>query len=335
MKIAIIILNWNGKLLLERFLPSILKYSSDLANVYVADNASTDDSVAFINSKYPEVKVIKNRSNGGYAKGYQDALIHIKEPILCLLNNDVKVSENWLNPILNIFDKESQTAVVQPKILDKKNPKYFEYAGAAGGYIDRFGYPYCRGRIFDFIEEDLNQYDNASIFWASGACFFIRNNVFHEVGGFDTDYFAHMEEIDLCWRLFNASYNIKFCKESTVYHLGGGTLNHLNPNKTYLNFRNSLFTILKNSPNPSLLILSRLILDGIAAVYLLLKNTNNKGHLHFLAVIKAHLNFYVLIPRMIRKRKKILLKRKNYYNKVSILWLYYIKRLKTFKSLSG
>ena len=334
MKIAIIILNWNGKLLLERFLPSIIKYSSDLANIYVADNASTDGSINFVNSNYPEVKVIKNRINGGYARGYQDAIKHVKEPILCLLNNDVEVTENWLNPILNIFDKEAQTAVIQPKILDKKNPKYFEYAGAAGGYIDRLGYPYCRGRIFDFIEMDQNQYDNTPVFWASGACFFIRNKVFHEVGGFDTDYFAHMEEIDLCWRIFNASYDTKYCKEATVYHLGGGTLNHLNPNKTYLNFRNSLFTILKNSPNPTLIILLRLILDGLAAIYLFSKNINNKGHLHFLAVIKAHVHFYVHIPKMINKRKKILLKRKDYYNKNSILWLYHIKNMKTFKSIS-
>ena len=174
MKIAIIILNWNGKLLLERFLPSIIKYSSDLAKIYVADNASTDGSINFVNSNYPEVKVIKNRINGGYARGYQDAIKHVKEPILCLLNNDVEVTENWLNPILNIFDKEAQTAVIQPKILDKKNPKYFEYAGAAGGYIDRLGYPYCRGRIFDFIEMDQNQYDNTPVFWASGACFYTK-----------------------------------------------------------------------------------------------------------------------------------------------------------------
>ena len=334
MKIAIIILNWNGKLLLERFLPSVIKFSSDHANIYIADNASTDDSINFVNSNYPEVKVIKNRNNGGYARGYQDAIKHVKEPILCLLNNDVEVTENWLNPIINIFDKEDQTAVIQPKILDKKNPKYFEYAGAAGGYIDRLGYPYCRGRIFDFIEMDQNQYDNAPVFWASGACFFIRNKVFHEVGGFDTDYFAHMEEIDLCWRIFNASYDTKYCKEATVYHLGGSTLNHLNPNKTYLNFRNSLFTILKNSPNPTLIILIRLILDGLAAIYLFTKNINDKGHLHFLAVIRAHVHFYVHIPKMIKKRKKILLKRKDYYNKNSILWLYHVKNMKTFKSIS-
>lgn len=334
MKIAIIILNWNGKLLLERFLPSVIKYSLDHANIYIADNASTDDSINFLNTNFPEVKVIKNRINGGYARGYQEAIKHVKEPILCLLNNDVEVTENWLTPILNIFDKEAQTAVIQPKILDKKNPKYFEYAGAAGGYIDRLGYPYCRGRIFDFIEMDQNQYDNTSVFWASGACFFIRNKVFHEVGGFDTDYFAHMEEIDLCWRIFNASYQTKYCNEATVYHLGGSTLNPSNPNKTYLNFRNSLFTILKNSPNPTSLIILRLILDGLAAIYLFTKKINNKGHLHLWAIIRAHINFYVHIPKMIKKRKKILIKRKDYYNKNSILWLYYIENMKTFKSLS-
>lgn len=335
MEIAIVILNWNGKSLLEQFLPSIINYSKTVANIYIADNASTDDSLEFINTNYPNVTIIKNNENGGYAKGYQDALTQVNEPLLCLLNNDIEVTKDWLLPIIQLFKTEKNTAVIQPKILDKNKPKYFEYAGAAGGYIDALGYPYCRGRIFDTIEKDNDQYKSDKIFWASGACFFIRKQVYDEMGGFDTEYFAHMEEIDLCWRIFNASYDIKYCNNSIVYHLGGGTLSHLNPDKTYLNFRNSLFTIIKNCPNPTPIILTRLVLDGIAAFYLIFKNIKQKPFLHFMAVLKAHLSFYTKLPTMLKKRNKILTKRKLYHNKISILWLYYVKNLKTFKSINS
>ena len=196
--LAVVILNWNGKKLLKQFLPSVIKYSSD-AQIYVADNASNDGSVAFISEQFPTVKLIQNTENGGYAKGYNDALKSIEEPLLCLLNNDIEVTKDWLQPIIAEFNTNDKCAIIQPKILDYKNKTRFEYAGAAGGFIDKYAFPYCRGRIFDTIEEDKGQYDDTrTIFWASGACFFIRNSVFKALTGFDEYYFAHMEEIDLC-----------------------------------------------------------------------------------------------------------------------------------------
>ncbi|MEO8773952.1 MAG: glycosyltransferase family 2 protein, partial [Gelidibacter sp.] len=208
-KIAIVILNWNGKALLEQFLPSVIMHSEE-AVIYVADNASTDDSVEFVASHYPTVKIIQNKENGGYAKGYNEALKHVDESIYCLLNSDVEVTENWLKPIAILFKTEAETSIIQPKILDYKNKDYFEYAGAAGGFIDKFGYPFCRGRIFDTLEKDRGQYnDTSQIFWASGACFFIRKSVFENLDGFDESFFAHMEEIDLCWRAYNTDYVTK------------------------------------------------------------------------------------------------------------------------------
>ena len=239
MKIAIVILNWNGQKLLEQFLPSVVSYSKE-ATIYVADNASTDNSVSFVKDNYPEVTIIQNEENGGYAKGYNDALQHVTADVFCLLNSDIEVTENWLKPIIKQFESDTNIAVIQPKILDYKDKSKFEYAGAGGGFIDKYGYPYCRGRIFDTIETDTNKYnDIIDIFWASGACFFIKSNVFHNLNGFDEDYFAHQEEIDLCWRIQNAGHQIKYVGTSTVYHVGGATLTTQNPKKTFLNFRNS------------------------------------------------------------------------------------------------
>ena len=247
MKIAVVILNWNGIELLKKFLPSVMAHSKE-ATIYVADNASTDDSVDFVKLNYPEIIVIQNSQNGGYAKGYNDALKHIDEDLFCLLNNDIKVTENWLSPILSEFNKNNKTAIIQPKILDYKNPDYFEYAGAAGGYIDKYAYPYCRGRIFNTIEKDHQQYnDYKTIFWASGACLFIRKSVFQSLNGFDASFFAHMEEIDLCWRAYNLNYETKYIGDSIVFHVGGATLQNTNPKKTYLNFRNSIYTLTKNA----------------------------------------------------------------------------------------
>ena len=204
MKIAIVILNWNGKKLLEQFLPSIVNFSAQVADIYVADNASTDNSVSCIKEYFPSVKIIENTSNGGYAKGYNDALQSIEADIYCLINSDVEVSEGWLEPIAEVFTKEANTAIIQPKLLDYKDKTKFEYAGAGGGFIDLYGYPYCRGRVFNSLETDNGQFDDISdIFWASGACFFIRSEIYHQLGGFDEDYFAHQEEIDLCWRTQN------------------------------------------------------------------------------------------------------------------------------------
>ena len=220
LKTAIVILNWNGKKLLEQFLPSIVNFSSELAEIYVADNASTDSSIAYIKEYFPIVQIVENTTNGGYAKGYNDALKSIDADIYCLINSDIEVTQNWISPILEVFKKEKNTAIIQPKILDFKAKDTFEYAGAGGGFIDLYGYPYCRGRVFNHLEQDTKQFnDVAEIFWASGACFFIRSKVYHQLNGFDEDYFAHQEEIDLCWRTQNLGHTIKYVGASTVYHV--------------------------------------------------------------------------------------------------------------------
>ncbi|RED38505.1 hypothetical protein DFQ10_11011 [Winogradskyella eximia] len=324
--LAVVILNWNGKALLEQFLPSVIKYSAD-AVIYMADNSSTDDSVAFVTKQFPTVKIIQNSENGGYAKGYNDALKHVTEPLLCLLNSDIEVTENWLQPIISEFNRDINTAIIQPKILDYKNKSYFEYAGAAGGFIDKFGYPYCRGRIFDTIEEDNNQYnDTTTIFWASGACLFIKNSVFKELKGFDESYFAHVEEIDLCWRAFNKNYKTKYVGTSTIYHVGGATLSNTNPKKTYLNFRNSLFTLVKNTDsNLVFKILFRMLLDGVAAIRFLFQ----LKPLFLVAIFKAHMSFYYNLPHLLKQRKQ-LNQRSNYYECNSIVWSYFIKKRTQF-----
>lgn len=321
MKIAVVILNWNGQKLLEQFLPAVMAFSEE-ANIYVADNASTDDSVHYIKENFPEITIIENSENGGYAKGYNDALKQVEEDIYCLLNSDVEVTENWLESILEEFENNPETAIIQPKILDYKNKAYFEYAGAAGGFIDKYGYPFCRGRVFNTLEKDNKQYnDKANIFWASGACFFIRKSVFKNLGGFDESFFAHMEEIDLCWRAFNQDLKTVYIGTSTVYHVGGATLKNTNPKKTYLNFRNSLFTITKNaSGNLFFLIFTRLLLDGLASIMFLF----TLKFQHILAVLKAHLSFYKNLPDLLKKRA-VLHQKAGYFQTKSIVWDYYIK----------
>lgn len=322
MKIAVVILNWNGRELLERFLPSVVRYS-DNAEIYVADNASTDDSISFLKTKYPEILIIQNSENGGFAKGYNDALQNIDADIYCLLNSDIEVAEGWLEPVTNEFRSNPETTIIQPKILDQKNKAYFEYAGAAGGFIDKYGFPYCRGRVFDHIEKDNNQYDDTiPIFWASGACLFIRSEAFKFLNGFDESYFAHFEEIDLCWRAFNYGFKTKYIGTSVVYHVGGATLNSSNPKKTYLNFRNSLFTLTKNLPAPIFgTIFIRMILDGIAGLKFIL---NFRGN-HFLAILKAHFSFYGQLRKLLKARKSIP-HQKHYYKEQSIVWSYFIRK---------
>ncbi|GGK34701.1 glycosyl transferase family 2 [Yeosuana aromativorans] len=329
MKLAVVILNWNGKKLLEQFLPSVVEHSKE-ATIYVADNASTDDSIAFIKIHFPSVKIIQNKVNGGYAKGYNDALKNLSEDIFCLLNNDVEVTKNWLLPIIETFKTNPKTAIIQPKLLDYNRKDYFEYAGAAGGFIDKFGYPYCRGRIFNTIEKDTGQYnDVADIFWASGACLFIRNSIFNELNGFDESFFAHMEEIDLCWRAKNQGYNVMYIGQSEVFHVGGATLSNLNPKKTYLNFRNSLYTLTKNAKgNLFVLILVRLLLDGVAGIKFLLELKFR----HIIAIIHAHLNFYRNFEVLVKQRKAFKNKQK-YYKKTSIVLNYYVYNFKHYKSL--
>lgn len=324
--IAVVILNWNGKALLKQFLPSVIKYSDD-AQIYVADNASPDDSVAFVSEHFPSIKLIQNTKNGGYAKGYNDALKRIDESLVCLLNSDVEVTESWLSPVLEEFNANPETAIIQPKILDYKNKSHFEYAGAAGGFIDKYGYPFCRGRIFDTVEEDKEQYnDTKSIFWASGSCLFIRNSVFKVLNGFDESYFAHMEEIDLCWRAFNTNHQAKYVGASLVYHVGGATLSNTNPKKIYLNFRNSLFTLVKNTnSNVFIRTMIRMILDGIAAIRFLFLFKPQ----YFCAVLKAHGAFYMNLGRLLKARKQ-LPKRPNYHQTNSIVWSYFIKKRTKF-----
>ncbi len=324
--IAVVILNWNGVQLLEQFLPTLIQYSPE-ADIYVADNASTDTSIAFVQHNFPTVKIVQNDSNYGFAQGYNEALKHIDAPIYALVNSDIEVTENWLQSISATFDKEPQTAIIQPKILDYKNKSYFEYAGAAGGFIDKYGYPYCRGRIFETIEKDYGQYDDeCEIFWASGACFFIRSGVYKELNGFDDDFFAHQEEIDLCWRTINKGYNIKYNPKSVVYHVGGATLQQGNPKKTFLNFRNSLLMLTKNLPTASLfrILFCRMILDGIAGIQFL----SQGKWVHFTAILKAHFSFYRLFSNTYKKRNAF--QTKKYYKVKSIVFSYYIKGGKVF-----
>ena len=328
--IAVIILNWNGRNLLERFLPSVLAHSGD-AVIYVADNASNDASVAFLEEEYPEIRVIRNPVNGGFASGYNMALGEVEEDIYCLLNSDVEVTPGWLDPVRELFASNPEAGIIQPKIKDLMRPDYFEYAGAAGGFLDRFGYPYCRGRIFQSLEKDQGQYnDTREIFWATGACMFIRKSVFRDLGGFDPDYFAHQEEVDLCWRAQNRGYRVYYCGGSEVYHMGGSTLNNMDPRKTYLNFRNSLFSITKNLPRKKAfpIILARLLLDGVAALRFVFQW---KG-LHAWSVLRAHASYYRQFPRMIRKREKVRFVQK-YHAATSIVWSYYVHHVKDFNNL--
>ena len=321
-RIAVVILNWNGKSWLEKFLPTVLKYSES-AQIYVVDNASTDDSVLFLENNFPSVKVIQNAQNSGFAGGYNEGLKQVEEEIYCLLNSDVEVTEGWLEPVLNLFQKNQEIAAIQPKILsyDKKN--YFEFAGAGGGLIDNLGYPYCRGRVFDDLEEDKGQYDDEmEIFWASGCCFFIRKSDFWLIGGFDERFFAHQEEIDLCWRLINLGKKIFYTGKSTIYHVGGGTLNKQNPRKTFLNIRNNLSMLVKNLPFEALfwIIPLRLALDVVAGIYLAYK----EGISHLWAVFKGHLGFYTQFLESFRRRTKF--QKKNYYQTKYLVFRYFIKK---------
>jgi len=332
-KTAVVVLNWNGKAWLEKFLPTLVKHSH-IATVFVADNASTDHSIDFVENSFPSVRIIENAKNGGYAKGYNDALKQIDAEYFVLINSDIEVTEGWLYPVIDLMDSDKKIAACQPKLLDYKKRNTFEYAGASGGFIDKLGYPFCRGRIFDDIEQDNGQYNDAiEVFWATGACLFIRASCFNEIGGLDEDFFAHQEEIDLCWRLKNSGYKIMVQPKSVVYHVGGGTLSVGSPFKTHLNFRNNLFMLFKNLPTTYLFINipARLVLDGLAALTFLNKE---KGLQHVLAIAKAHFIFYFEIPKLIAKRRKIKQKN-NLVGKVdwSILLKNKIKGINRFSEL--
>lgn len=328
MKIAVVVLNWNGKHLLEKFLPSLVKYSPQ-ASLYLVDNASTDTSVEYVKNTFSDVHIVSLPTNGGYARGYNQGLQQIEADVYCLLNSDIEVTENWLIPIEKLF-KNPEIGVVQPKILDYKDKNHFEYAGAAGGFIDKYGFPFCRGRIFDVVEQDLGQYDTEmDVFWASGACFFIRSDVFKQMNGFDQDFFAHQEEIDLCWRIHRFGKRIVYTPQSKVFHVGAATLSTDNPKKTYLNFRNGLFMLLKNLPQKRKyrILFLRMLLDGIAGGRFLFQ-----GKISFTwAIFKAHMSFYRYFFKFKNKRKgtDFLL----YYEVESIVWEYFIKNKRTFNKL--
>ena len=336
MKVAIAILNWNGKPLLEKFLPYVLKNIPAYAEVFVIDNASSDDSVKFISASFPSVKIIQNDKNYGFAKGYNEGLKKITADYFVLLNSDVQVTPHWIEPIVGLMESDKTIAACQPKLLNYNVRNEFEYAGGGGGYIDKWGYPFCRGRIFNSFEKDNGQYnDIREVFWASGACLFIRASVYNEAGGLDEDFFAHMEEIDLCWRIRNLGYKIIYCPDSMVYHVGAGTLAKMNPQKTYYNFRNNLLMLCKNHA-PGLLrtkLLLRGIFDGLAGIKFLFAG----DVAHFFAVIRAHFSFYSMLGKTLKKRKAIRKNIKRYatncvYRK-SIVWEYFVNGKKKFSEL--
>ena len=297
MQTAVVILNWNGRHMMEKFLPSVTAYTTGDAEVVIADNGSTDDSIEFLHTHYPSLRIIQLDHNYGFAEGYNRALAQLDADYFVLLNDDVEVTPGWIEPIIAQMRKNPQTAICQPKLLMYDQRDTFEYAGAAGGFIDSYGYPFCRGRIFDVVEQDHGQYnDPHEIFWASGAAMFVRADVWREMGGLDADFFAHMEEIDFCWRVKNRGYRVEYCPHSVVYHVGGGTLPKSNPRKTYLNFRNNLSMLYKNLPQERLGrgMGLRILLDYVAALKFLLERKPKE----FQAVFEAHRDY--------RKRKSVL-----------------------------
>lgn len=331
-QIAVVILNYNGQKHLADFLPSVIQYSSD-ATIYVADNASTDCSLELLKTAFPSVKIIELKENHGFAQGYNEALEFVEAEYYVLLNSDVEVTPNWIEPVIELMNNDKTIAACQPKIKAFHQKSHFEYAGAAGGFIDHLGYPFCRGRIFQEIEQDLKQYDdNHEVFWATGACMFVRAEVFHQVGGFDGDFFAHMEEIDLCWRIHHAGYKVYACGSSEVYHVGGGTLHKSNPYKTFLNFRNGLAMLYKNHPDKgfSLAIFTRLILDGVAGIKFLLFDSWEDCW----AVARAHFDFYAHFLSWYKKRKQI--KRKDVISTVyrrNVVWQHFVDDVQTYNKL--
>ena len=338
MKIAVVILNWNGRKMLERYLSNVLTYSQEDATVVVADNASTDDSVEWLRQHHPDVPLIVLEKNWGFADGYNQALAHIEAEYYVLLNSDVEVTHHWLTPLVEFMDSHADVAACQPKLLAVHDHDSFEYAGACGGFIDRYGYPFCRGRIFDTVEQDNGQYDTAAeVLWATGACLMVRSNDYWEVGGLDGRFFAHNEEIDLCWRLRQIGRKVYCLPDSQVYHVGGGTLPKSNPHKTYLNFRNNLTMLYKNLPDNEWHKVSRmrLVLDYVAALKMLLLE-HNVGE--FKAVLRARKDFHRWKHDFDDDRRTILSGRVEKSSLAcrqpySILWQYYMKGKKNYSQL--
>jgi GT2 family glycosyltransferase len=312
-KVAVVVLNWNGEKLLKEFLPSVINSLPIYAEVIIADNASDDNSIQFLKEHFPEVKIIKNKSNGGFAKGYNEALKTVNNPYIVLLNSDIETPNYWIEPVINAMELNPEIGAAMPKILQYKKKSHFEYAGAAGGFIDKWGFPFCRGRIFNELEEDHGQYNtNIPIFWASGACMFVRNELFKKLEGFDEFFFAHMEEIDLCWRIQRLGHKIYVIGESHVFHLGGGTLNKLSPRKTFLNFRNNLLLLVKNDVSKGFWfrLIQKLILDGVAGLKFLL-NGNFK---HFFCSFKRTYCFLPSCSKILKYSEKTKIKIERRYD---------------------
>jgi GT2 family glycosyltransferase len=336
-KCAIVILNWNGIGFLKMFLGTVVKYSlSPETEIYLADNGSTDGSADWVAENFKEVRLIRLDRNYGFAGGYNIIIKKLDAEYIVLINSDIEVTKGWLQPLVSFMHENPDAAACQPKILSYSQKDYFEHAGAAGGFIDKYGYPFCRGRILNVAEKDEGQYnDKVDIFWSSGACMIVRADAWRKCGGFDEDFFAHMEEIDLCWRFCKAGYRMGFVPGSVVYHFGGGSLAYDSPFKIYLNFRNSLYMLHKNLPEDRLVtvIFSRMILDGLSAVVFLFKGRFS----YFKAVLKAHISYYKSIRKLGRKRK--ILKNlgecdtKGLILNKSIIFEFYIKGIKTYNRL--
>jgi GT2 family glycosyltransferase len=334
-RVAILILNFNGAEHLQRFLPSIISNSQG-CDIIVGDNCSTDKSLLVLEESFGGVQVIKLDKNYGYAEGYNQLIRQVNHEIIALVNSDIEATQNWTESLVAVLDSNEKIVAVQPKILSYNKRNEFEYAGAAGGYIDQYGYPFCRGRVFNTIEEDHGQYnDTREVFWASGACFMVKRSVFEELGGFDSSFFAHMEEIDLNWRMYNSGYKVIYCSNSTVYHLGGGTLSYDNPHKTYLNFRNSWNMLIKNLPkkNKATILLIRWWLD-FSSIFFYLFHLQVKNSL---AIIKAH--FYIMVNyKKISKEKLQDLNPAELNSdiapkKFSLAWQYFVNKKKRFSDL--
>ncbi|MEO3404841.1 glycosyltransferase family 2 protein [Mucilaginibacter sp. CAU 1740] len=335
-KVAVVILNWNGLKYLKQFLPSVLASTWPNLDIVMGDNASSDESVAFMRENYPSVRIIQNDKNYGFTGGYNRVLAQVEADYYILLNSDVEVTPNWIEPVIELMESDSLIAAAAPKIRSYAQKEYFEHAGAAGGFIDKHGYPFCRGRIFYELEKDNGQYEESGeVFWASGASLFIKKAIWDESGGFDEGFFAHMEEIDLCWRLKNMGYKVMYCAQSTIYHVGGGTLNAENPFKTYLNFRNNLLLIKKNLPfwRAFYVISLRFIMDLLALLRFLMEGKRKDAW----AVSRAHQSFVVSLFKKAKgervKPKGIAEPNTKGIFRASIVWAFFVKKKTRFTDL--